>query len=225
LEALAVFADWDRLEGNMSGNLRHLTAVLLLVTVAGACGSGAATTAPVSASLAAPGTPAAPSSIVAGVTETPPTSGGPLATGLGGPIAKSGDLCGLLGPGDFAAAGIAGADTPVENYDDSGNYYCVYAGDAGATGGIEFDAFVGNPSNAYQSMTTSAGIQSADATSQLAGADKAGTVLNGPGGMAAIAVCAGQFCFDIEAPTTPGVRDQLLALARLVIQRGSGLTS
>jgi hypothetical protein len=113
----------------------------------------------------------------------------------------------------------------VENFDDSGNYFCIYADDSGATGGVEFDAFVGDPGPTYQQITAGAGIVAPDATADLPGVDKAGTVLDGPGGMAGIAVCEGQLCFEIDAPTTPGVRDRLLALARLVVQRSIGLTS
>ena len=207
----------------MFGN-RRLAAALLLVSVVGACGSGGASTAPLStASIPAP-SPVGPSNAVDGATATsaaPATAG----TGIGGPVANGGDYCGLLGPGDFTAAGISGTKAPIENYDDSGNYYCVYAGDSGATGGIEFDAFVGDPAGTYKAMAEGAGILTADATSEVIGADKAGTVVNGPGGSAGIAVCKGQFCFDIDIPTSATARTQLIALAVLVLQRGSGLTA
>lgn len=206
----------------MFGHRRYLAAALLLVIVAGSCSSGGATSAPPSAPASAPASNVAPSTSAA---TSPATGAAPSGgTALGGPVAKGGDYCGLLGPGDFAAAGIDGAKTPVENFDDSGNYYCVYAGDSGATGGIEFDAFVGSPDATYQAMAAGAGILTAEATGELPGVDKAGTILNGPGGMAGIAVCKGQFCFAIDAPTGSGTRAQLIALAALVVQRGSGLT-
>ena len=210
----------------MFGHRQRLAAALLLVAIAGGCSSGDASSAP-SAAL----TPAQTATSVASQTSgnaTPSASTGAANLGdlsLGGSIAKGGDLCGLLGPGDFAAAGVSGATVPVENFDDSGNYYCVYAGDSGATGGIEFDAFVGDPAGAYQEMAASAGILNANATGALPGADKAGTVLNGPSGMAGIAACKGQFCFDIDIPTSSGARAQLLAMAGLVLQRGGSLTS
>jgi len=205
----------------MFGNRRHLAAALLLVAIVGACSSGGATPLPTSGHTVT----AVPSSDGGGATAAPTAVGSVGGTALGGPVVKGGDYCGLLGPGDFAAAGISGAAAPIENYDDSGNYYCVYAGDSGATGGIEFDAFVGDPTATYQGMAEAAGILAADATGEVPGADKAGTILNGPGGMAGIAVCKGQFCFDIDAPTSSSARAQLLALAKLVLQRGSGLTS
>jgi hypothetical protein len=206
----------------MFGHRQRLVAALLLVAIAGGCSSGDASSAP-SAALTSAQTATSVASPTSGSATPSAANLGDLS--LGGSIAKGGDLCGLLGPGDFAAAGVSGATVPVENFDDSGNYYCVYAGDSGATGGIEFDAFVGDPAGAYQEMAASAGILSADATGALPGADKAGTVLNGPGGMAGIAACKGQFCFDIDIPTSSGARAQLLAMAGLVLQRGSGLTS
>jgi hypothetical protein len=209
----------------MFGHRQRLAAALLLVAIGGGCSSGDASSAPSAASTSAQTATSVASATSGSATPSATPSASTGAANLGGSIAKGGDLCGLLGPGDFAAAGVSGATVPVENFDDSGNYYCVYAGDSGATGGIEFDAFVGDPAGAYQEMVASAGILSADATGALPGADKAGTVLNGPGGMAGIAACKGQFCFDIDVPTSSGARAQLLAMAGLVLQRGSGLTS
>jgi hypothetical protein len=214
----------------MFGNRRHLVAAILVASVAAACGSGGSASSQTAGPISAPSSQAqvpastVPTSEVAGTTaDSIPTSSG--GADLGGTVAKGGDLCGLLGPGDFTAAGIAGTSAPVENFDDAGNYFCVYAGDSGSTGGVEFDAFVGDPAATYKQVTAGAGIVASDATAELPGVDQAGTVLNGAGGMAAIAVREGQFCFDIETPTRSGARGQLLALATLVLQRGSGLTS
>ena len=203
-----------------------LVAAMILAAIVGACGSSAANSAPTPppTSEVLPATAAGDTPSPVAATSDSPTETAGDVTALGGTVAKGGDLCGLLGPGDFTAAGIPGAGPPVENFDDAGNYYCVYAGDSGATGGIEFDAFVGDPAGAYKTMAESAGITAADATAELAGVDKAGTILNGPGGMAAIAVCEGQLCFDVELPTTSGSRAELIALAGIVLQRGSGLT-
>ncbi|MGD0120985.1 MAG: hypothetical protein ABSC46_00285 [Candidatus Limnocylindrales bacterium] len=52
----------------------------------------------------------------------------------------------------------------------------------------------------------------------------AGIQLNGPGKMATIGVTKGQFTFDIGFPTNANARAQLLALAKLVLQRESGLS-
>ena len=191
-------------------------AAILLAAIVGACGSSATSTptpAPSSQVAQATGFGDTPSPAATSAPPESPAGSKGNATTLGRPVGQGGDLCGLLGPGDFAAAGVAGAMIPVENSDDSGNYYCVYAGDSGATGGIEFDAFASDPNEAYQTMTEADGITTADATGALEGADKAGTIQNGPGGMAAIAVCDGQFCFDIEFPTTSAARTELISLA------------
>jgi hypothetical protein len=42
--------------------------------------------------------------------------------------------------------------------------------------------------------------------------------------MATIGVKTGQLMFDIGFPTNSNARTQLIALAKLVLQRGSGLT-
>jgi len=42
--------------------------------------------------------------------------------------------------------------------------------------------------------------------------------------MATIGVKTGQLMFDIGFPTNSNARTQLIALAELVLQRGSGLT-
>ena len=203
----------------MFGNRRYLVTALLLAAIVGACGSGGTTAAPTAGQTENAVTSINPG----GPTAAPTVAGSGANAALGGAVTKGGDYCALLGPGDFAAAGISGAAAPVENYDDSGNYYCVYAGDSGATGGIEFDAFVGDPVTAYQGIAAAAGILTDDATGELPGADKAGTIMNGPGGMAGIGVCKGKFCFAIDVPTTAGARAQLMALAKLILQRGSGL--
>ena len=52
----------------------------------------------------------------------------------------NGRLCSVLTPADFAAAGIPGAGEPEVNADEFGAY-CVYAGESGASGGIELDVF------------------------------------------------------------------------------------
>ena len=51
------------------------------------------------------------------------------------------DLCELLRPEDFATAGVDGAGEPEATTDGTGSSYCVYAGESGATGGIELDVF------------------------------------------------------------------------------------
>jgi hypothetical protein len=59
-------------------------------------------------------------------------------------------MCGLLGPADFAAVGVTGTGTPTRNSDAPTDAYCVYSGISSATGGIEFDAFFGDPVATYE---------------------------------------------------------------------------
>ena len=212
---------------------RHIAAALLLISAVGACTAAGATTAPASNPAATASTAvavsAAPSAVPSAVPSaavpsaavpSPATSGG----ALGGSVAKGGNFCGLLGPGDFAAVGVSGARTPTKNSDGPADAYCVYSGISGATGGIEFDIFIGDPVSSYQQIVAN-GALIADTTGDLPGVDNVGTVMNGPGNMAAIGVQKGAMTFDIDVPTGPKARAQLIALAKLVLERSSALSS
>jgi hypothetical protein len=209
---------------------RHIAAALLLISAVGACTAAGATTAPASnpaatasAAVAVSAVPSAavPSAAVpSAAVPSPATSGG----ALGGSVAKGGNFCGLLGPGDFAAVGVSGARTPTKNSDGPADAYCVYSGISGATGGIEFDIFIGDPVSSYQQIVAN-GALIADTTGDLPGVDNVGTVMNGPGNMAAIGVQKGAMTFDIDVPTGPKARTQLIALAKLVLERSSALSS
>jgi hypothetical protein len=158
-----------------------------------------------------------------------PAGGGGSSTGgaAGGPVARGGDYCGLLGPGDFAAAGLAGAGAPSANPDPQGAY-CVYAGRSGATGGIELDVFVGtddadasaifvNVRSFIDVGTGKAALPEADEVALLASA-------GGSPDYAVIAVRKGLLVFGISFPAGDGAQDRLVALARLVLARGDALT-
>ena len=118
--------------------------------------------------------------------------------------------------------GVSGAHTPTKNSDGPADAYCVYSGVSGATGGIEFDIFTGDPVSSYQQIVANGSLV-ADTSGDLPGVDAFGTVVNGAGGMAAIGVQKGAMTFDIDVPTGPTARTQLIALAKLVLDRGSGL--
>ena len=201
---------------------RYLAAAILLASVVGACSSSGATSA-LSSSAPSRGGGGSHATIAAGASAT---AGGSVAGGaIGGTVAAGGDFCELLGPGDFAAVGVSGAGAPIKNTDGPTDAYCVYSGVSGATGGIEFDIFIGDPASTYQLILQNGGILGSDATGELPGVDAAGTQLNGPGRMAAIGVEKGQMTFDIDVPTGPNARAQLISLAKLVLQRESGLSS
>jgi hypothetical protein len=216
---------------------RHLVAALLLVGAVGGCTAAAATTAPASnptatASAAGGGAPTAVPSAAVPSAAVPsaavPSAAVPSAAtsggALGGTVAAGGNFCELLGPGDFAAVGVSGARAPTKNSDGPSDAYCVYSGISGATGGIEFDIFIGDPVSSYQQIVAN-GHLIADTTGDLPGVDAVGTVMNGPGNMAAIGARKGTMTFDIDVPTGPNARAQLIALAKLVLQRSSALSS
>ena len=192
---------------------RCFALALLLASVAGACSSGAP-----SASPSATPTHARPTA----------TTGGPTATtgsgALGGAVAADGNLCGLLGPGDFSAVGVDGAGPPSRNSDAPTDAYCVYSGVSGASGGIEFDIFIGDAAATYELILQNGGILSSDATGDLPGVDAAGTAVNEADGTAEIGVKKGQLTFDIGIPASTGARAQLITLAKLVLQRQIGLS-
>jgi hypothetical protein len=214
----------------MFANRRFLAASLMAVVVgvAGACTAVASPVAPVSSparSHAARVTPTAVSpartSAATPSPTAPPTRAPSSATG--GPVALGGNLCSLLGPGDFAAVGVAGASAPTVNSDENGGRYCVYAGTSGATGGVEFDAFTGDPVGTYQTIAGEMGTLTELQAADLPGADQAGVNLNGAGGMAAIVVRKGQLIFDMSFPAGPQARAELIALSVLVMERAAAL--
>ena len=221
----------------MFANRRHFVAAVLLMGVVGILGGCSSASATASAATAAGATTAAAptpagASTAAGLptptasvaaTSVPTSGGGPSATG--GPVARGGNLCSLLGPGDFTAAGVSGAGAPTDSPDGTGGHYCVYTGVSGATGGIEFDAFIGDPVGTYRTIAsdTGMGTLTSVSTTDLPGADQAGMTLDGTGHMAAIVVRKGQLIFDMSFPTNPNARAQLFALVSLVLQRGTAL--
>ena len=216
----------------MFANQRFLAASLLVVVlgVAGACTAVASPVAPVRSparSHAARVTPArvSPAHTAASTPSRTATARPTRApsSATGGPVALGGNLCSLLGPGDFTAAGVAGASTPTVNSDENGGRYCVYAGTSGATGGIEFDAFTGDPVGTYQTIAGETGTLTELTATDLPGADQAGVNLNGAGGMAAIVVRKGQLIFDMSFPGGPQARAELIALSALVMERGAAL--
>lgn len=194
---------------------RHLAAIFFLVSVLGACSSSGVTATPHAAASSAGGGAA---------TTAVGTSGGGGGGALGGTVARGGDFCGLLGPGDFATVGVNGARTPTKNSDDVTDAYCVYSGVSGGTGGIEFDIFLTDSVGAYREIKANGGILGDDATGDLPGVDAAGTQMDGLAHMADIGVRKGGMAFDIDVPTNPNARTQLIALAKLVLERASGLS-
>ena len=159
-----------------------------------------------------------------------PAPGGSAAGGgaTGGSVAAGDDLCGLVGPGDFAAVGVGGTAKAAENNSDNSNVYCVYAGKSAGTGGVEFDAFLADTKADSQASfdAASAPMLDFEGVGKAAFPDADGAKLRTdiPGGYAGIAVWQGKLVFDIGIPTTAQSKDQLIALAKLVLERAKGLT-
>lgn len=182
---------------------RRLATAVLTLTIAACSGGGGATSGPTGgAGTALPGGEA-----------------------TGGPVTDLTAMCDLLGPGDFAAVGIAGAGEPRSNSDGPGSAYCVYAGQSAATGGIEFDVFVDadaegvfdvilDDTTAELTAVPIPGVDEAVGTDGVAGTPEAyGTVV----------VRKGPLVFTIAAPGGPGTSLKLATLAGLVVARGVGL--
>jgi len=200
-----------------------IAATMTFALAVAACGGGGGSTASSSPAGGSKG-PAESTAPTAAPTE----SGGGTT---GGPVAPGGDLCGLLGPGDFGTAGVAGAGAPAENNSPPTDYYCIYAGKSRMTGGIELDAFVlteaDDPDGVFDNTLNSAGIIDRTERGRDVGADRAviATNLKGDTGpVAVIAVRKGKLVFDIGFPGGPDAEGELIRLAKRVLERGSALT-
>jgi hypothetical protein len=150
-----------------------------------------------------------------------------LALAQVAPARATEDLCALLAPTDFQAAGVPGARAPTRNPDQQGAY-CVYAGKSSATGGIEFDVFVTAGSAESQefftnmrSLPRAANPKSKD----IPDADEVEVAkLPGPPAYTTITVRKGKLVFDIGVPTSAKSQEAVISLARLVLQRADKLT-
>ena len=136
---------------------RRASGLMLAFILLAAC-AGGSTAAPASAPAGAT------NPTVASAQPASPAAGGGGANG--GPVAAGADLCGLLGPGDFAAAGVAGAGKPTENNQDNSNVYCLYAGKSAGTGGIESDAFLAGSKADSEASYTSVSAPMLDLTGE-----------------------------------------------------------
>jgi hypothetical protein len=220
----------------MTMHRRTLMLPLLAALTLAACGGGGGATTKPGATAAPGGGP--PVTTSPGGAATPASGGGalppPISSGaLGKPAADLGGLVGVLGPGDFGAVGIPGAGNPSDNPLSPADHYLVYAGKSGGTGGIEFDIFVGD---------TAADVQGSCAGSDAGILDPGGigmTALGPPGADEALlqtglgnasdgmyaGLCArkGKVWFVLTVPDSPSSQAQLIALAKLVMQRTAAL--
>jgi hypothetical protein len=209
-------------ERSGSGSRVWLTFALATVLAACSASSGGASSG---------ASPAAGGGASAGAGGGAPVGGG----AVGAAVAAGDDLCKLLGPGDFANAGVPGAAGLTENNQPPSAYYCVYRGKSSATGGIEFD--LGLEATAADAQ---AGFPewfaefdpSNDTPVSIAGADQAALSLppaEGSTEPALIGVRNGRLTFVIGVGTpfanAQQVGAQLKTLAALVMQRAAALGS
>lgn len=148
----------------------------------------------------------------------------PAPSGLFSPgvVPTMEQLCGLLTPDDWTAAGLENAGPPEMDDDGpgTGSAYCVYNGGSGATGGLELDVFVG-PTLGDAQLTYAQIHESIPNPSapNLSGVDEAAINTSIEPGFGAILARAGRLVLTITLPTTPAARDQLTSLAGLVLSR------
>jgi hypothetical protein len=147
----------------------------------------------------------------------PSESGSPGGSGLAGQ-----ELCSLLTPADFTAAGVSGAASPRTNSTTPNDAYCVYAGNSSATGGIEFDIFIEASATDAQGVYTNAALPGppTDVVAEFTGIDQA-QLATTP--FAMIVVRRDTVTFDIGFPANPKAHDQLTTLANLVLTRSAPL--
>ena len=144
------------------------------------------------------------------------------------PVASSSavptDRCELLRPDDFATAGIDGAGEPEATTDGTGSSYCVYAGESGATGGIELDVFPSqDEASAKETYATATGEGPAGQPVPTGGFSDSSFAIDGE--VAYLTVRQGLLVLSLAAPNDMNTEAGLVMLAQLAVQRaGSALT-
>jgi hypothetical protein len=153
----------------------------------------------------------------------------PAASGLFSPgvVPTMEQLCALLTPADWTAAGLADAGPPEMDEDGpgTGSAYCVYNGLSGYTGGLELDVFRG-PTLGDAQLTYGQILESIPNPSapNISGVDDAAIDANiQPDGFGAILVRAGLLVVTITLPSSPQANDQLISLTNLVLSRAREL--
>ncbi len=134
-------------------------------------------------------------------------------------------MCEVLTAADLEAHGLAPErTTPSTDVQDNGaSAYCVYAGMSGAMGGIELDVFFpAGPDPKQTEATANADISGKLEAAGLTGADDSqiglGVRSGGPP-FSTITVRRRDLVFALSIPPGPKAREQLLALAHLVLLR------
>lgn len=138
-----------------------------------------------------------------------------------GSLPSGQQLCALLTANDWAQVNLSQASAaPTINSDGPGSAYCTYSGTAGASGGLEFDAFAEQvPSDAQDTFNTMSGELPGGQPATLPGADAALINANVDGTYGVIIVRNGRFTYSIALPASNASDTQLQTLAALVLTR------
>jgi len=153
-----------------------------------------------------------------------PTAGGGLFSP--GVIPTAEQLCQLLTPADWAAAGLSFARAPTIDDDGpgTGSAYCTYGSASGATGGLELDVYVGATVDdaAYNYATINESIPT-PSVPNLSGVDQAAMNTNMEPGFGIIVARAGKLVVTVSLPTSTSAANQLTSLTALVLSRAAAL--
>ena len=132
-------------------------------------------------------------------------------------------LCSALTPDDLTKAGIPTTALDQANLDGTDGAYCVYKSKAGK---VEFDLFFPAGSTPAEAAATEKTVLGEGGEKydrvQLAGTDSAQITLSvsgQPNPSAAIVVRRGKAVFTLLLPRSDKVRNQLVALAQIVLLR------
>jgi hypothetical protein len=152
---------------------------------------------------------------------TPSAPGGLFSPDL---IPTADQLCQLLTPADWSAAGLSGAGAPSVDFDEPGSAYCTYGSASSATGGLELDVFVGPTVGdaGFTYATISESIPT-PTVPNLSGVDQAAINANIEPGFGAIVARAGRLVLTVTLPTSDSAADQLTSLTALVLSRATAL--
>ena len=144
-----------------------------------------------------------------------------VAEASGSALPAANELCRLITPADWSAAGLTGAQNPTIDSHGAGAAYCAYTPAAGAQGGLELDAFVdlavSNALDTFQAMNSEL---SGGQIVSVPRADEALIDANVDGTYGALDVRSGRFSFSIAVPASSRSEAQLMSLASLVLARG-----
>jgi hypothetical protein len=158
----------------------------------------------------------------AGTPGTTPAGGGGASPGSG--QATADELCALLTADDWGEFNYVTAAEPEVNEEDPGSATCVYAGESGARGGLELDAYQhATPAEAEETFDTIAESMPDATDAALPGADESLIQLDIPGSFAAIVVRSGRFTYTIALPAGDEAETQLNTLAATVLARSQSL--